>query len=403
MLNIGLVSAGGPQWIAGVNYIESLVYAVSLLPRPEQAELVVYTGNREAVAYHHEARRRGAGPRFVDFAMPDEQPSFGRYVRAFVANLLQGSRSPASFRRLLRSDRIDLVFWGSVIGRERLGVKQMCWIPDFQHVHRPDLFSAKERDQRDHTFGWMMEHADCVIVGNQVSYEDALRLYPSRRARIERLSHTMHLSRDWQRGAPDAVRQKYGLPEKFLIFPGQFWKHKNHLTLFRAIRSLRQRGLTDLVLVSTGYQHDYRFPEYAAELHDFLAANDMTSSVRTLGLIPREDQVQLMRAAAALVHPSLFEGWSTVVDEARALGKVIFASDISMHREQAGADIHFFDPGSPAELAELLAAHWSQLTSGSDLQTEKSAWASYELRLLEWGRRFITLSQRVTGLSQAAT
>jgi glycosyltransferase involved in cell wall biosynthesis len=205
----------------------------------------------------------------------------------------------------------------------------------------------------------------------------------------------MHLSRDWQRGEPDAVRRKYGLPEKFLIFPGQFWKHKNHLTLFRAIRLLQERGLNDLVLVSTGYQHDYRFPEYAAELQDFLSANEMKSSVRTLGLIPREDQVQLMRAAAAVVHPSLFEGWSTVVDEAQALGKVVFASDIPMHREQLREHMHLFASTSAEELAELLARHWDELKPGPERDLEAETAIQHEARIRDFGRRFVRISRAV--------
>src|SRR5207249_5578506 len=96
-------------------------------------------------------------------------------------------------------------------------------------------------------------------------------------------------------GDTQRVLLKYDLPKKFLLFPCQFWKHKNHTTVFGAIHLLRERGIDDAALVCTAYPHDYRFPNYAAELREFLTTHRLEAAVRVLGLIPRHDQVQLMR------------------------------------------------------------------------------------------------------------
>src|SRR4029453_6473755 len=125
-------------------------------------------------------------------------------------------------------------------------------------------------------------------------------------------------------------------------------------TLFRAVQLLRERGIDDAVLVCTGFAHDYRFPNHAAELRKFLTTHRFEAAVRVLGLIPRHDQVQLMRAAAAIVQPSLFEGWSAVLEECRSLGKPVFASDIPMHREQRTERMHLFTPTSADALTDLL-------------------------------------------------
>ena len=42
-----------------------------------------------------------------------------------------------------------------------------------------------------------------------------------------------------------------------------------------------------------------------------------------------------MRQSVAVLQPSLFEGWSTTVEEAKSIGKTILLSDIPVHREQA--------------------------------------------------------------------
>src|SRR6185503_5946561 len=61
----------------------------------------------------------------------------------------------------------------------------------------------------------------------------------------------------------------------------------------------------------------------------------------------------LMRCAVALINPSRFEGWSTSVEEARAIGLPLVVSDIAVHREQAGGEALFFDPDD----ADTLCRH----------------------------------------------
>jgi len=63
-----------------------------------------------------------------------------------------------------------------------------------------------------------------------------------------------------------------------------------------------------------------------------------------------------MRVAGAVINPSLFEGWSTTVEEAKSMGVPMLLSDIGVHREQAEGRASFFDPHAPETLADLLVA-----------------------------------------------
>jgi glycosyltransferase involved in cell wall biosynthesis len=240
-----------------------------------------------------------------------------------------------------------------------------------------------------------MAEADRVIVSNYCSYRDAARLYPQNRHKLSVLPFTMYLGRDWRSPDPRRVVRKYGLPAKFLLFPSQFWRHKNHATLFEAIQLLQERGIGDAVLVCTGFPHDPRYPDHAKVLQEFLTTNKLTTAVRVVGLLPRDDQVQLMRAAAAIVQPSLFEGWSALLEEARSLGKLVFASDIPMHREQFTEGIHLFPPTSAEVLADLFARHWPELPPGPNPGLETAAEALYRDRIREFARQFVALCRSV--------
>jgi len=63
-----------------------------------------------------------------------------------------------------------------------------------------------------------------------------------------------------------------------------------------------------------------------------------------------------MKGATALLQPSLYEGWSTLVEEAKALNKFIILSDLPVHKEQIAGNVAFFDPFNATELAEKIIA-----------------------------------------------
>jgi glycosyltransferase involved in cell wall biosynthesis len=73
-----------------------------------------------------------------------------------------------------------------------------------------------------------------------------------------------------------------------------------------------------------------------------------------LGFLPRMEQIALMKYAAAVIQPSLFEGWNTTIEDAKFLGKHIIASDIATHKEQLGPDGIYFDPEDASSLAEAI-------------------------------------------------
>jgi glycosyltransferase involved in cell wall biosynthesis len=394
MLRVGLMAMGGSNWIAGVQNIHSLLYGNSLLPAGERGSLRLYIdyGNHE-ISDYREVRTFSAGVH-VTHLSPAASLSLYRKLRRIASSVVRQRRWPELPRldlpRLLHKHRTDVLFASTHIARDS-AVPQISWIPDFQHVHRPDFFSVEERQARDRHFARVMAEADRVIVSNKFSYDDAVRLFPESQQKLALVPFSNYLGRGWRMADAQRILLKYELPKKFLLFPCQFWKHKNHTTVFRAIQLLRERGIDDVVLVCTGFPHDYRFPNYAAELRELLDTYGLATAVRVLGLIPRHDQVQLMRAAAAIVQSSLFEGRSAVLEECESLGKLVFASDIPMHREQLTERVHLFTPTSAEELADLLAQHWPGLIPGPDPELEVVAEAKYQFRIREFARQFIAL------------
>lgn len=179
--------------------------------------------------------------------------------------------------------------------------------------------------------------------------------YPSTRGRTRTVHFAVppgpRISYSEARGIADS----YGLPENFFFMPNQFWRHKNHGLVLEALMILQERG-KQIVVAASGKQADPRSPGYFPTFQARLEQGEMKDAFRLLGMIPYPHLASLMRASAAMLNPSLFEGWSTTVEEARAMGTPMLLSDLDVHREQMGDDAIYFDRHSAHALADALDA-----------------------------------------------
>ena len=142
----------------------------------------------------------------------------------------------------------------------------------------------------------------------------------------------------------------------------------------------------------TGLPTDYRDRnnEAMSRILQAIASAGLNSHIIVLGHIEDMDLGSLMRVAAVVIQPSLFEGWSLVLQDAKALGRPIICSDIPLHREQLPEAVGFFRPNRPDELAALLAENWARFDCGFNRDGENCALAAEQefarvhgLRLLD--------------------
>jgi hypothetical protein len=105
-----------------------------------------------------------------------------------------------------------------------------------------------------------------------------------------------------------------------------------------------------------------------------------------------------MRTAALIIQPSRFEGWSTVVQDAVALGRPLLCSNIAVHREQVPRALGFFSTDRAGELAQLLEVHWNDLTPGPNLSLEQESLAAEREFSARHGQSLLELCAETAGL-----
>lgn len=248
------------------------------------------------------------------------------------------------------------------------------WIPDFQATYLPQFFSDEERN---HHHG-MVRRLSCNATRLLLSSNDALghlsSTVPAALSRARAIPFPSLFAFEPPATSVEDVCGKYHLPGKFAMIANQFWNHKNHLVVIEALRELKKKGL-HVPLVCTGLPLDHRDSANRplSILLQAVAESGLHQDVHILGAVPFADLVSLMRTAAVIIQPSRFEGWSTVVQDALALGRPLFCSDIPVHREQAPTCLGHFGTDDPSALASLLENHWMSLVAGPDLKAETAA------------------------------
>ncbi len=163
-------------------------------------------------------------------------------------------------------------------------------------------------------------------------------------------------------GATDAdrrrVRERYGLPERYLFYPAQFWPHKNHLAIVEATALLGADGVAvDVVLAGTWSgtlreETHRRVEERAGEL-------GVEKCLHILGYVPNEDMPALLAEAVALVMPTFFGPTNIPPLEAWALDVPVITSDLRGIREHMGDAAVLVDPASPRALADGIRRVWT--------------------------------------------
>lgn len=378
-LRIALLAHGGTQWMGGELYVRNLFMALldhrEKFPSDHAYELIVFTADPTSLLERHSAFLRAddvvACPRMNDGPL-------GRLTL---------------IPRLLLS-RIDFAYPCYSPLPPWPGLHGSAWMVDFQYEHYPSLFSQRELRRRRLSAALVARTMAHVVFSSRDALADFRLFFPRSRAHTHVLHfHTFPDSSLWQ-GDPDVTRARYRLPSRFLICCGQFWAHKNHLLLLDALAAALVEE-PDIFLVFTGHPVDLRNPSYLDTLLARIHLLGIRPATALLGLIPRDDQLQLIRRAVAVVQPSLFEGWSTVVEDARALGKPIVLSDIPVHLEQRVSQAHIFSATSDVELSHRLLEVWRSYGPGPDLDIEQHARAETDKYCVQMADDFLRLIQAV--------
>jgi glycosyltransferase involved in cell wall biosynthesis len=354
MIRVGFILTFRDQgWLGGINYFRNLLGALEALPgrRVEPVLLTAPDTDQSIIA--------SLPPFETVVARELRQSNLAWAARRAAARLLGRDVPLAQLASRLRLRLVSHQGFFAPIG----AVPLLGWIPDFQELHLPEFFTPDELRARSRKAQRFCRDCARILLSSESARADLARINKVAAARASVLRFVALVPSE--SGDPAELRSRLEIAGRYLHLPNQFWAHKNHRVVVEALAILKRRGQAVQIL-ATGNPADHRQPGYFRELMDYVARAGVAANFRCLGTLPYVDLISLMRESVAVINPSLFEGWSTTVEEAKSLGKCVLLSDLPVHREQAPPRGVFFDPRDPAALAEKLWQIWTMLDPQED-------------------------------------
>ena len=232
---------------------------------------------------------------------------------------------------------------------------------DCQHRRLPHFFSEQERSARDDQFAKLVRTAPVVIVHSLDVKADLISYFAPLRAEIVALPFAAAADSKWFQLDSAKVLQRYRLPAQYFLCSNQFWQHKNHGVILEALALARSQN-KQMPVVFTGQMLDYRNPNYVTDLMARVKALGISDDCHFLGLIPKLDQIAIMRSAVAVIQPTLFEGSPGGLASAEAIGvgQRVIVSDIPVNREIQQYVSEFFPPTDAKTLFDAMCRLWKR-------------------------------------------
>jgi len=242
--------------------------------------------------------------------------------------------------------------------------KVLTVVHDLGFERHPKAYRPSERAYLRLSTRWAASRCRLLIAVSESTRQDLILLYgvPPERVRV------VPLGIDWPSGAaaPPSRLAELGVNGNFVLQVGRIEPRKNQVAALEAVERLD--GVT---LAVAGPERD---PQLSARLR-------ASSRCRVLGMVDKPTLELLYKKAAAVVVPSLYEGFGLPVLEAMARGKVVVAAKSSSLPEVGGeAALYYHVSADAAELARVLevalgdAALRARLTKAARARAATYTW-----------------------------
>ena len=230
----------------------------------------------------------------------------------------------------------------------RVNIPSAIMMPDVQHEFFPEFFEAPVLQWRKQNYRPSAQNADVVFTLSAHAKQTIVDKYETDPAKIE----AVYLDVDDEfrqpaSGGSSAEFRGLGLPADYLYFPANFWPHKNHSNLLKALRILVKGKYPNLVLVLTGAPGDGE-----TKVRKEAAGLGLKKNVIFAGYQSRKVVVELYRGAQALVFATKFEGFGIPILEGFHAGTPVITSGSGSCAEvarDAAIAVNELDPASIAE------------------------------------------------------
>ncbi len=341
--NIGIVINFNPKsWIGGLQYFKN-VYNIC---KNSKYELNIICNKKN----YNQLKKEFIDAKFIITDIFDLNRSKQR-IFSKLKILLFGKDN--FLENFLKKNNIHYFMYSGYLGRNSKIINiPIIW--DFQEIINPYNFSFKHRVLRNFNHIMCLTNSSKVILSTKHDQE----LFSRGQYKNKKKSYLMNMSdplTDFKIMSKKKILDKYKIKnKKYFILPNQYWKHKNHILVLKALESLDFFWKKKILIISTGASNDWRFNDHFEKIKNYISEKNLKKNYKILGLIDRNDLLNLVYHSIAVIQPSKSEGESGSVEMAKSFNKITLLSSIDVHKEQRPKRSYFFDTDDYKKLSNYL-------------------------------------------------
>jgi len=257
-------------------------------------------------------------------------------------------------------------------------------IHDLGYLYFPQAHPLVARLQLDLTTRWNARASVHIIADSQATRDDLVRhygtlpnkitvAYPGRDESLRRVDDPAVL---------EGIRRRYEIRGDYLLYLGTLQPRKNLVRLVQAFAAFHASHPSFYLVLAGGKGWLYD------EILNATRRLGLEELVLFTGRVSDDDKAALLSGAAALVFPSLYEGFGFPVIEAMQCGTPVICSNTSSLPEVAGDAALLVDPLDVDALAQAMirltgdVALRQSLVERGYIQAQKFSWSACATRVL---------------------
>lgn len=282
--------------------------------------------------------------------------------------------------RIIEKQKLDLCFY-TTWEKESIMFSTITLVAshDLMHRYEPNFPEAQEDFKISE---WIMRglvnYAKAIIADSKLGKKQIEELYANGQV-LDKIYSLPYIPPNYIYAEDIVLTDKEldilkKLPNKFLFYPAQFWKHKNHINIVKAMQQLKEQGKETAIVFCGGPQNGYN------AIIDYIEIHRMKENIIFLGYASNQIIKELYRRAVALIMPTYFGPTNIPPLEAFYLGCPVATSNIYGIPEQLGDAALLFNPSNVDEIAECIEKLWE-----NDLYRKQLIQKGY-LHAKQWGK-----------------
>ena len=238
-------------------------------------------------------------------------------------------------------------------------IKTVVTIHDLIHLRYPKQYGWIDRQIFTFKSKYACKLADVIVAISDQTKRDIIEFYKIDTQKIKVIYQSCHEQyQNFQnylvvthsnevKNNFSFVREKYKLPQRYILYVGTVSERKNALTLIKAFEKIMNETDSDLVIVGHG-------SDYYSKIKNYVSENKLGHRIHLNPIVDFADMPSIYSQAEIFAHPSVFEGFGIPIIEALYCSVPVACSFGSCFAEAAGANSKFVEPFDVDDWAKTL-------------------------------------------------